>query len=103
MSAKKPRPDLLSVEEVADALDITPRQVWNLINEGKLEDEKISGRTWIPVVELNRYKHIHQGSFLRRALSRFPSADTPGFIRPVNFGPSEQLLTFTRSLSLKYP
>jgi hypothetical protein len=56
------------------------RTVWNLIKGGKVNDEKISGRTWIPLVELNRYKHIHRGSFLERAFSRFPSADTPAQI-----------------------
>jgi hypothetical protein len=88
MPAKKPpRPDLLSVEEVAADLDRTERTVWNLIKDDKLAPEEISGRTWISLVELNRYKHIHRDSFLKRALSRFPSADTPEFIRGVNFGP----------------
>ena len=92
MPAKKPRPDLLSVEEAAERLNIKERQVWNLIKgrNRKLKRTRISGRTWISLVELNRYKLIHRGSFLKHASSRFPSADTTGFIRAVAFGPWKQ-------------
>src|SRR5262245_29306135 len=92
MPAKKPRPDLLSVEEAAERLDIKERQVWNLIKgrNRKLEPTRISGRTWISLVELNRYRLIHRDSFIKRASSRFPSADTPEFVRAVNFGPWKQ-------------
>jgi hypothetical protein len=87
MPAKKPpRPDLFSVEKVATHLDIEERTVWNLLKDEKLIPERISGRTWISLVELNRYKLIHRDSFFERAFSKFPSADTLEFARGVNFG-----------------
>ena len=100
MPAKKPRSDLLSVEQVAADLNITERTVWNLIPD-KLVPEEISGRTWIPLVELNRYKHIHNDTFLDRAFSSFPSADTPEFIRGVNFGPWGQTMQFELEVTLE--
>jgi len=88
--AKKtlPREDLLSVEEAADRLQITEREVFNLIKNGKLGSEKINGRRWISRVEVNRYRLIFENTDdLHRAFSPFPSRVAANFRRVVSFGP----------------
>jgi hypothetical protein len=83
-----PREDLLSVEEAADRLEITERQVWNLKKSGKLLTEEIDGRVWIPLVEISRYCLIHKkDTRLDHAFSRFPSRTASKFQRCVVFGP----------------
>ncbi len=86
LKPNKLRADLLSVDEVAERLDLTERTVWNLIKRGQLCPEKIKGRTWISAAELGRYKLIFDDSYLTDAFSIVPSEYAPGFVKEVAFG-----------------
>lgn len=84
---KTGREDLLSVEEVADKLEVTERTVWNLIGDGRLAHEKIKGRIWISQVDLTRYRIMSEESHVHHAFSSYPSESAAGFHKTVAFGP----------------
>jgi Helix-turn-helix domain len=93
--------DLLSVEEVADKLEVTERTVWNLIGSKRLAPTPIKGRTWISQVDLARYRIMFEESHVQHAFSRYPSESAAGFHKPVAFGPWGETLRELQERELK--